>query len=66
MSNNLAAADATATRLMGLDPTRVVHLNYLRQLGEPIAERRIAQIGERLGAAKRPFRVIDEFKHLQV
>ncbi len=66
MSDNLAAADATATRLMGLDPTRIVHLNYMRQLGEPIVERRIAQVGESLSAYRREFRVIDDFKHLKV
>ena len=65
MSDNLAAADATATRLMGLDPTRIVHLNYMRQLGEPIVEGRIAQVGERLSAYRREFRVIDDFKHLK-
>jgi uncharacterized protein (DUF362 family) len=65
MSDNLPAADATATRLMGLDPTRIVHLNYMRQLGEPIVERRIAQVGERLNDYRREFRVIDEFKHLK-
>jgi uncharacterized protein (DUF362 family) len=66
MSDNLAAADATATRLMGLNPERIVHLNYMRQLGEPIVERRIAQVGERLATYRREFRVIDEFKHLRV
>lgn len=65
MSDNLPAADATATRLMGLDPTRIVHLNYMHQLGEPILERRIAQVGENLTAYRREFRVIDEFKHLR-
>jgi uncharacterized protein (DUF362 family) len=66
MSDNLAAADATATRLMGLDPTRIVHLNYMRQLGEPIIERRIAQVGESLADYRREFRVIEEFKHLRI
>lgn len=65
MSDNLPAADATATRLMGLDPTRIVHLNYMRQLGEPIIERRIAQVGEKLSAYRREFRVLDTFKHLK-
>ena len=65
MSDNLPAADSTATRLMGLDPTRIVHLNYMRQLGEPIIERRIAQIGERLSEYRREFRVIDDFRHLK-
>lgn len=66
MSDNLPAADATATRLMGLNPERIVHLNYMRQLGEPIIERRIAQIGERLTDYRREFRVIDDFNHLKI
>ena len=65
MSDNLAAADATAARLMGLDPTRIVHLNYMRKLGEPIVDRRISQIGERLDSYKRNFKVIDSFNHLR-
>ena len=65
MSDNLAAADATATRLMGLDPTKIVHLNYLRQLGEPIVEHRISQAGEKLQDYRREFQVIDSFKHLR-
>lgn len=65
LSDNLPAADSTATRLMGLDPTRIVHLNYMRQLGEPIVENRIAQVGERLSEYRREFRVIDDFKHLK-
>jgi uncharacterized protein (DUF362 family) len=65
MSDSLAAADATATRLMGLDPLKVKHLEYLRDLGEPIAERRIKQAGERLADYRREFKVIDSFAHLK-
>jgi uncharacterized protein (DUF362 family) len=65
MSDNLAAADATATRLMGLDPLGVKHLEYMQSLGEPIAESRIAQVGERLDAYRRSFKVIDSFAHLK-
>ena len=66
MSDNLAAADATAARLMKLNPDRVVHLNYMRQLGEPIIERRIKQIGETLSSYQKDFQVIESFAHLKV
>lgn len=66
MSDNLAAADATATRLMGLDPLKVKHLEYMSNLGEPVAEHRIMQAGERLQDYRRNFKVIDSFAHLRV
>jgi uncharacterized protein (DUF362 family) len=65
MSENLTAADATAARLMGLDPQRITHLNLMQSLGEPLAERRIQQAGERLADYRREFRLIDEFAHLR-
>jgi uncharacterized protein (DUF362 family) len=65
MSENLAAADATAARLMGIDPLRVVHLDLMRGLGEPVAARRIIQTGERLADYRREFRLLDEFAHLR-
>lgn len=65
MSENLAAADATAARLMRIDPLKVKHLGYLRNLGEPLAERRIIQTGERLKDYRREFRLIDSFAHLR-
>lgn len=65
MSDNLAAADATASRLMGLDPTKIVHLDYMKRLGEPIAERRINQIGENLSNYRKDFKVIESFNHLR-
>jgi uncharacterized protein (DUF362 family) len=48
VGDNLAAVDATATRLMGLDPTNIVYLNNtatITRLG-PIDERFIDQRGE--------------------
>ncbi|HZS03234.1 MAG TPA: DUF362 domain-containing protein [Blastocatellia bacterium] len=65
MSENLAAADATAARLMGLDPLKVVHLSYMRDLGAPVAARRITQAGERLADYRREFRLLDSFAHLR-
>ena len=65
MSENLAAADATAARLMGLDPIRITHLNMMQSLGEPLTEQRIVQTGERLADYRREFRLINGFAHLR-
>jgi uncharacterized protein (DUF362 family) len=66
MSENLAAADATAARLMSIDPLKVKHLGYMRNLGEPLAERRITQTGERLGDYRREFRLIESFSNIRM
>ena len=66
IGNNLAATDATAARLMGLSPERVVHLNYLHNLGEPITEGRIRQVGERLQDYRQNFKVLDSFSYLKL
>ena len=65
MGENLTAADATAARLMGIDPSRVAHLNLMQGLGEPLSEARITQAGERLDAYRREFRLIQGFAHLR-
>lgn len=65
MGDNLTAADATAARLMGIDPQRVTHLKLMQGLGEPVAERRIVQAGERLDDYRREFRLMSQFAHLR-
>lgn len=65
MSENLTAADATAARLMGIDPQRVTHLRYMQELGQPLAEPRIRQLGERLEDYRREFRLLAEFAYLR-
>ena len=65
MSENHAAADATAARLMGIDPQRITHLKMMEGLGEPVTERRILQTGERLSDYRREFRLIESFAHLR-
>ncbi|MFN0119606.1 MAG: DUF362 domain-containing protein [Blastocatellia bacterium] len=65
MSENLTAADATAARLMSVDPLRVRHLAYMRGLGEPVAQRRIVQAGERIADHRQTFQLIDSFRHLR-
>lgn len=65
MSENLAAADATAARLMGINPLKVKHLAHMRKLGEPLAARRILQTGERLTDYRREFRLIESFADIR-
>jgi uncharacterized protein (DUF362 family) len=60
------AVDATCTRLMALEPTRV---DYLRQAGRFLGnaeEARIEQIGEQPATFVRPFAVLDQFAELRV
>ncbi len=59
MGTNLPAVDATAARLMGINPWRVPYLaNASGRLG-PIAERHIAQRGEALAPLVQPFKLLD-------
>ncbi len=56
---NLAAVDATAARLMGVDPWRIGYLAVASgQLG-PIAESHITQRGERVSGPAQPFAMLD-------
>lgn len=59
MGTNLPAVDATATRLMGIDPWRIPYLAAASGRLGPIAERHIAQRGESIAAAAQPFTLID-------
>lgn len=58
MGDNLAAVDATATRVMGLRPEKVFYLQ--RAAGElgPIAEANIEQRGETIASVRRKFAVV--------
>jgi len=64
MGDNLAAVDATATRVMGLYPERVRYLNMMTAHGGTVAESKIEQVGERIADVRRPFRVLDDFRAL--
>jgi uncharacterized protein (DUF362 family) len=56
---NLPAVDATAARLMGLDPRRIAYLAAASGRLGPIAEPHIAQRGEPLTPLIQPFRLLD-------
>jgi uncharacterized protein (DUF362 family) len=61
---NLAAVDATAARVMGLDPARISYLQLAADRLGPIANRRIEQRGERWETVAAAFDLIDQ-PHVQ-
>jgi uncharacterized protein (DUF362 family) len=64
VSANLAAVDATAARIMGLEPTRVSYLNLAASRLGPIEERLIEQRGEAWQDVADPFEILPQ-EHLQ-
>ena len=64
--DDLVAVDASAARLMRIDPQKI---KYLAKAGEflgNLAAERIEQIGERLESVRQDFQVIDDFKNLKI
>jgi uncharacterized protein (DUF362 family) len=59
MGANLPAVDATAARLMGVDPWRVPHLAGASGRLGPVAERHIRQRGEPIDRLARRFAILD-------
>jgi uncharacterized protein (DUF362 family) len=58
MGRNSVAVDATAARVMQIDPFRVSYLNKADQWLGPVAEDRIAQRGETLRHVQTPFELV--------
>jgi uncharacterized protein (DUF362 family) len=61
---DLAALDATAARIMGLEPSRVTYLGMAPARLGPIADAMIEQRGERWQSVADPFAVLD-VEHLR-
>jgi uncharacterized protein (DUF362 family) len=64
--DDLVAVDASAARVMRIDPQKI---KYLAKAGEflgNLAAERIEQIGERLESVRQDFQVIDDFKNLKI
>ncbi|HXH83579.1 MAG TPA: DUF362 domain-containing protein, partial [Candidatus Tectomicrobia bacterium] len=59
------AVDATATRVMGLEPWQVRYLAEAERFLGNLADDRIQQIGEPLERVVQRFEVIDSFRHLR-
>ncbi len=59
MGRNATAVDATATRVMGLNPYGIKYLTLASGRLGPIHERNISQIGDPIEAVESRYRVID-------
>ena len=60
LGTNLPAVDATAARLIGLEPTRIEYLARASGHLGPIAERHIAQRGEPIAALRQRYALLDD------
>jgi len=63
--SDLAAVDATAARLMKIEPRKIKYLSEAGEFLGNIAYERIEQIGEKLEALAQDFRVIESFDYLK-
>lgn len=59
------AVDATACRVMGIDPRRIRYLRMAQDAGQ-IEDANIRQIGEPVQAVRTDFDLIPEFRHLRL
>jgi uncharacterized protein (DUF362 family) len=66
LGDDLVAVDATAARLMTLDPAQIPSLVEAGRFLGNIAPENILSLGEELAACQQDFRVIDRFQHLKV
>lgn len=58
MGRNLPAVDATAARIMGVDPLRIFYLSGADGWLGPVREERIRQLGETIASVRTDFRLI--------
>jgi uncharacterized protein (DUF362 family) len=64
MGTNLPAVDATAARLMGIDPWRVAYLRAASGRIGPISERHITQRGESIKSLAQHFALIEDLEQM--
>ena len=60
VGTNLPAVDATAARVMGIDPARIRYLAEAAGWLGPIAEEAIHQVGETLAGVRTPFELVEK------
>jgi uncharacterized protein (DUF362 family) len=66
LGDDLVAVDATATRLMNIEPSKIDYLEMAGRFLGNISQNRIKQLGERLERFQQDYRVIENFKGLKV
>ena len=65
LGNDLAAVDATAARLMKIDPRKIEYLESAGQFLGNIEEGKILQMAESITSFQQDFEVIQSFAHLK-
>jgi len=63
--DDLVAVDATAARLMKIEPTKVKYLEMAGRFLGNLGHEQIEQLGENLGPYQQDFRVIENFSYLK-
>lgn len=66
LGDDLVAVDATATRLMKIEPRKIEYLEMAGRFLGNISQERIEQLGERLERFQQDYRVIENFGELKV
>jgi len=66
LGDDLVAVDATAARLMTIDPGKITYLAEAGYFLGNIAQENILSLGEDLAPFRQDFRVINRFQHLKV
>jgi uncharacterized protein (DUF362 family) len=64
--DDLVAVDATAARLMSIEPRKIKYLEHAARFLGNVEYEQIAQIGEPLESLRKEFRVIQRFEGLRV
>jgi uncharacterized protein (DUF362 family) len=65
MGRDFTSVDATATRVMQLDPTKIGYLKEASGWLGPIGEEQIQQRGEKIVAVSTPFRLEEKFESMR-
>ncbi len=65
LADDLVAADATCARLMGMDPSRIVHIREASKFLGNSCAKLIDQTGEAVRSRGVPFQVVPEFEFLR-
>jgi uncharacterized protein (DUF362 family) len=63
--DDLVAVDATAARVMKIDPQKIKYLANAGEFLGNLAHDRIEQVGEPIATVQQDFQVIDDFKDLK-
>ena len=66
LGDDLVAVDATAARLMKIEPRKIQYLEIADRFLGNIPEDRIEQLGERLEQFQQDYRVIENFQDLKI